>query len=271
MFRDTLTFDADFPEFGARHGVGFTAPGGVVSIDYGNGIRQAVDHVVGLGHRHVALITGPLEPHSARTRRQAFVGGMRQHKLTPEPQNDQGRDADRRRWAEGDGRAITSVEAADCRRLFERLDGDRGLARDPLRPACVSPKTFRSSASTTSFQALFGLISEERVEGDVYQVPTRLVVRQSMRSRARSSSLLVATVNTVQQGQRSVTGNATAPHVAKRDRVSRVAPWLETFLPGSNHRSAPIKVLTSGTTAPHFVKRDRVSSVAPWLKSFLPG
>src|ERR687895_370426 len=49
-----------------------------VSIDYGNGIRQAVDHVVDLGHRNIGFIAGPLDLHSARTRRQAFVDGLRE-------------------------------------------------------------------------------------------------------------------------------------------------------------------------------------------------
>jgi LacI family transcriptional regulator len=52
-----------------------------VSIDYGHGIRQAVDHVVSLGHRNIGFITGPLDLHSARTRRQAFVDGMRDHRI----------------------------------------------------------------------------------------------------------------------------------------------------------------------------------------------
>src|SRR5918993_261196 len=55
-----------------------------VLIDYAHGIRQAVDHVVGLGHRNVAFITGPLDLHSARTRRQAFLDGLRHHGLTPD-------------------------------------------------------------------------------------------------------------------------------------------------------------------------------------------
>jgi DNA-binding LacI/PurR family transcriptional regulator len=32
---------------------------------------------------------------------------------------------------------------------------------------------------STAFQALFSLIGEAHVEGDVYQVPTKLVVRES--------------------------------------------------------------------------------------------
>src|SRR5918999_2118141 len=55
-----------------------------VSIDYGNGIRQAVEHAVDLGHRNIGFIAGPLDLHSARTRRQAFLDGLRHYGLTPD-------------------------------------------------------------------------------------------------------------------------------------------------------------------------------------------
>src|ERR671913_60919 len=55
-----------------------------VAIDYGNGIRQAVNHVVALGHRNIAFISGPLDLHSARTRRQSFLDSMRRHTLPPD-------------------------------------------------------------------------------------------------------------------------------------------------------------------------------------------
>src|SRR5262245_62831127 len=54
-----------------------------VLIDYANGIRQAVDHVIDLGHKRVGFITGPLDLHSARTRRQAFLDGLRARGMTP--------------------------------------------------------------------------------------------------------------------------------------------------------------------------------------------
>ena len=36
-----------------------------VLIDYAHGIRQAVDHVAGLGHKRIGFITGPLASTSA--------------------------------------------------------------------------------------------------------------------------------------------------------------------------------------------------------------
>jgi LacI family transcriptional regulator len=48
----------------------------VIKIDYGEGIRQAVQHVAALGHRDIAFISGPLRMGSAVARRDAFLGAM---------------------------------------------------------------------------------------------------------------------------------------------------------------------------------------------------
>jgi LacI family transcriptional regulator len=57
-----------------------------VWVNYDEGIRQAVAHLVGLGHRFIAFVSGPLEQASARLRRQAFEKAMQAHhqKLRPE-------------------------------------------------------------------------------------------------------------------------------------------------------------------------------------------
>ena len=173
-----------------------------VSIDYGNGIRQAVDHVVGLGHKRIAFISGPLDLHSARTRRQAFIESMRAHALTP----------DRRLIREGthtaeggqaamtallrltrrptavvcsnDWTAIGALHAIDAARLHVPRDVSLvGFDDIPLASYTTPPLTsVRMSAAdigSTAFDALFRLIGGERLEGDMYQVPTKLVVRGS--------------------------------------------------------------------------------------------
>jgi LacI family transcriptional regulator len=43
-----------------------------ISIDYGSGIDQAVQHLAVLGHRKIAFIAGPGQLHSAVLRRTAF-------------------------------------------------------------------------------------------------------------------------------------------------------------------------------------------------------
>jgi DNA-binding LacI/PurR family transcriptional regulator len=47
-----------------------------VKVDYAEGIRQGVQHLAALGHRHIAFISGPLEQRSPVARRDAFVRSM---------------------------------------------------------------------------------------------------------------------------------------------------------------------------------------------------
>jgi DNA-binding LacI/PurR family transcriptional regulator len=173
-----------------------------VLIDYAHGVRQGVDHVVKLGHRHVAFITGPLDLHSARTRRQAFLDGMRAHGLKPEARlvregthtaegGEQAMTAllkgSKRMTAvvcSNDWTAIGALHAIDAAGLRVPEDisvvgfDDIPLARY-TRPPLTSVRTSAGDVGSIAFEALFRLIGGERLEGDVYQVPTRLVVRGS--------------------------------------------------------------------------------------------
>lgn len=53
----------------------------IVSVDYAAGIRQAMRHLVLLGHRRIGFISGPLELASAQIRKEAFMQGLRDHGL----------------------------------------------------------------------------------------------------------------------------------------------------------------------------------------------
>lgn len=50
-------------------------------LDYHTGIRQGVEHLVALGHKHIAFISGPHSLHSALTRRTAFLASMEEFGL----------------------------------------------------------------------------------------------------------------------------------------------------------------------------------------------
>jgi DNA-binding LacI/PurR family transcriptional regulator len=173
-----------------------------VSIDYGNGIRQAVDHVVTLGHRSIAFITGPLDLHSARTRRQAFVDRLRHHKLTLDrkmiregthtAEGGQKAMAELLRLSKGptavvcsnDWTAIGALHAIHAAGLRVPEDVSLvGFDDIPLasytNPALTTVRMSARDVGATAFKALFSLIGEEHIEGDVYQVATQLVVRGS--------------------------------------------------------------------------------------------
>lgn len=49
-----------------------------ISVDYARGIREAVQHLVGLGHKRLGFISGPGDLKSARTRRTAFLNCLRE-------------------------------------------------------------------------------------------------------------------------------------------------------------------------------------------------
>jgi DNA-binding LacI/PurR family transcriptional regulator len=54
----------------------------VLKVNYGEGIRQAVQHLAALGHRQIAFISGPLRLRSAVARRDAFLKSMNELGLT---------------------------------------------------------------------------------------------------------------------------------------------------------------------------------------------
>jgi len=173
-----------------------------VLIDYANGIRQAVDHVIELGHKRVGFITGPLDLHSARTRRQAFLDGLRSHGVAPEPKLVR----EGTHTAEGGQQAMTAIlkqpkrpTAVVCSNDWTAIGALHAIHAAGLRvpedislvgfddiplasytsPPLTSVRMSAGDVGSTAFDALFRLIGGERLEGDVYQVPTQLVVRES--------------------------------------------------------------------------------------------
>ena len=173
-----------------------------VLIDYANGIRQAVDHVAALGHKRIGFISGPLELHSARTRRQAFLDGLRAHRIKPDPKliregthtAEGGREAMAAVLRVGkaptavvcsnDWTAIGALHAIDEAGLKVPSDISLvGFDDIPLAsftsPPLTSVRMSAGDVGSTAFDALFRLIGGDRLEGDVYQIPTKLVVRDS--------------------------------------------------------------------------------------------
>src|ERR1035438_8879793 len=59
----------------------------VLKVDYGEGIRQAVQHLAALGHRNIAFISGPLSQRSPTARRDAFLKSMGELGLIVPPEH----------------------------------------------------------------------------------------------------------------------------------------------------------------------------------------
>jgi len=55
-------------------------------VDYHRGIRQGVQHLAVLGHRHIAFITGPHQLHSAQSRLAAFRQSLQECGIAIEPE-----------------------------------------------------------------------------------------------------------------------------------------------------------------------------------------
>src|SRR5260370_10133420 len=56
-----------------------------ISIDYQRGIAQAIEHIVGLGHRRAAVIAGPDDNRTAITIKDALVAGLKKRDVNPLP------------------------------------------------------------------------------------------------------------------------------------------------------------------------------------------
>jgi DNA-binding LacI/PurR family transcriptional regulator len=55
-----------------------------IAVDYEMGICEAIDHLVGLGHRRIGFVSGPQNLRSARMRRAAFFRALERHGITPD-------------------------------------------------------------------------------------------------------------------------------------------------------------------------------------------
>jgi len=173
-----------------------------VAMDYANGIRQAVDHVVQLRHRRIAFITGPLDLHSARIRRDAFVERLLHHSIALDKKfiregthTAEGGQREmegllrmsRRPTAvvcSNDWTAIGALHAIDAAGL--RVPEDIsvvGFDDTPIasytRPPLTTVRMSAAEIGETACKALFRMIDNKGETGALLQVPTRLVVRAS--------------------------------------------------------------------------------------------
>jgi DNA-binding LacI/PurR family transcriptional regulator len=171
-----------------------------VSIDYQNGIAQAIEHVAALGHRRAAVIAGPKENHTAITIQQALVEGLQKRKLDPFPvlnadyRVDAGASAVRTILSAPEiptvifcGSDLIAMGAMNALEEagVEVPDDVSVIGIDDIsfaflaRPPLTTINVPRERLGRVAFEALEKMLSLKRHGGAEYYLETSLVVRKS--------------------------------------------------------------------------------------------
>jgi DNA-binding LacI/PurR family transcriptional regulator len=171
-----------------------------ISIDYQRGIAQAIEHVVGLGHRRAAIIAGPDDNRTAITIKDALVAGLKERDLKPFPviSSNYGIDA-----GASAVRALLSApekpSAIFCGSDLIAMGAMSALEQAGVeipedisvigiddisfaflaRPPLTTIRVPRERVGTTAFEALDQMMKRKRRKGADHYLETELVVRSS--------------------------------------------------------------------------------------------
>ncbi|HEY8460697.1 MAG TPA: LacI family DNA-binding transcriptional regulator [Blastocatellia bacterium] len=178
-----------------------------IQIDYLRGISQAVDHLIELGHRRIAVISGPRTNRTAAALQKAMVEEMEKRRLRPFPilesnfKVDGGASAVRVIMEQSSmptaifcGNdliamgAMSALEEAGVRTPedvsvigFDDIFF-ASLARPPLTTVSVP----RERLGELAFKALSKMSGSKRRMGVEYRVETELIIRKSTAPRRRA-------------------------------------------------------------------------------------
>jgi DNA-binding LacI/PurR family transcriptional regulator len=171
-----------------------------IKVDYGKGIREAVNHLVELGHERIGFISGPADLRSALARRTEFLKWFKHYGLLHDPtliesgnHKVDGGDAAMQRLLP---RHPTAVIASNDLSAFGAL---RAIYNAGLRvpkdisvvgfddielcqvtqPPLTTIRLSRSELGEKAFEALFTIIHGASRKGREYHVDTQLIVRNS--------------------------------------------------------------------------------------------
>lgn len=194
--------------------VGAPGPGvSRVRVDHAAGVTIAMDHLVSLGHKEIAFISGPLDLFSARTRSQAFIKSLERHGLKRDAaliqeanhRADGGHEAMLRILnskakptavvASNDLTAIGAMGAIHERGL--RIPEDISIVGyDDIQlsaytqPSLTTLRLPRIEIATAAFRALYKSLQSQTGKpqnGEDYDIQPTLIVRQSTGPAAKSS------------------------------------------------------------------------------------
>jgi len=169
-------------------------------IDYLKGISQAIDYIVGLGHKKVAVIAGPQSNRTAIILRDALLSGLKARRLRPFPvletdfRVDSGASAVREILAQPDTPSVVfcgnDLIAMGAMSALEEAGVEvpedvsvigfddiffASLARPPLTTIHIP----RAQLGVLAFEALNTMLNRKLRRGAEYSVETKLVVRRS--------------------------------------------------------------------------------------------
>jgi DNA-binding LacI/PurR family transcriptional regulator len=171
-----------------------------ISIDYQRGIAEAIEHVVGLGHRRAAVIAGPDDNRTAITIKDALVAGLRKRDVNPLPVISSNYRIDAGASAV---RAILSAPekptAIFCGSDLIALgamsaleEAGAGIPEDIsvigiddisfaflARPPLTTIRVPRERVGAIAFEALDKMLKLKRRKGADYYLETELVIRRS--------------------------------------------------------------------------------------------
>jgi DNA-binding LacI/PurR family transcriptional regulator len=191
----------------ARVGAGISK----IKVDYSQGINEAVQHIVGLGHKRIAFVSGPEELRSAETRRTAFLKCLRQYGVMPDEnliehgnhRIDGGQSAMERLLAlphrptavltSNDLTAMGVLRAIYKAKLrvpedISVIGFDDIELSEFTHPALTTVRLSRKEVAEKAFEALATLISGKSEKGRQYDIETHLVVRDSTGPAAAAGS-----------------------------------------------------------------------------------
>ncbi len=168
-------------------------------IDFSRGIREAVDHLVGLGHTRLAHVSGPLYLQTGQRRRDVFMSALNEHGIydVKVAEGNLRIDGGRRAFAElfaqpdpptaifaaNDLTAIGCIAAA--RALGVRVPGDVSVCgmdniwlASEVDPPLTTIELPRYHIGTLAMELLLHVFGATGNQTEVETVPTHLVIRE---------------------------------------------------------------------------------------------
>jgi LacI family transcriptional regulator len=180
-----------------------------IVVDYRTGIEEAIRHLVSLGHKRIAFISGPLILKSARTRRTAFLACLRESGISAGQQMEyegnhrvDGGDAAMRSMlsqpnrptavlASNDLMAIGAMRAISAMGLevprdISVIGFDDIEFSQYIRPRLTTVRLSREDIGRNAFDALYRTAEGLTKKGQEIHVGSTLVVRETTGPPART-------------------------------------------------------------------------------------